>query len=170
MFSQLVDAAPAPFFQCSQPQSPPYSPSLSMWLRGGADHADCLTIWAHAQKQYFCDDCGALVTTAGEITYHGTTETSTPCRRDSASAHSDTDSSSGSSSECSGDSGSGGGLHRGHAIRRRKRSSSVRIKSVNRVKTRSEQHVAQTPTGGSKTVKRVWALIGGSKDTAYHPC
>lgn len=175
MFSQLININPAPFPQCSQPKTPSYSPSLSIWLRGGADHADSPTIdhdlvhhWTHSQ-QYFCDDCGALVTTSGAITYHGTfTESFTQFHHDSTSPHLSTHLSSSSSSNCLGRSKGGGGLRRGHAIRRHERPSSVRTKYVDCVKIQPEERVVQPSTRGSKTFKWVWALLEGSKEIACH--
>ncbi|KZP14687.1 hypothetical protein FIBSPDRAFT_103625 [Athelia psychrophila] len=132
MFSQLVDATPyTPSAQLSQsqpqPQIPlemptPFSPSLSLWLRGGVDHAD-------ADGQSTAHDllCHSARSRKQHIGHHKD--------KDSAPADLDTCSSSGSSSSSK---GSGG---RWPTVRR-KLLALVHIRSAPRVDMQSEELVA----------------------------
>lgn len=150
MLSQLVYASPStpstPSLKFSQSQSQslptptPFSPSLSLWLQGGVDHADTGSQTTdhglphrstRSRKQHICGGCGKKVITRWEIAYHRLCV----CDGGSTSENMDTRSSSSSSS-------SSKGSGRRWPISRCKFLALVRNKSVPRVDTQEEEHMA----------------------------
>lgn len=131
------------FSKCSQASSS--TPLLSSYpaeIRVATDYDQSpsnqylIHHWNHARTHYYCDECGSLVSTAGLITYHGTTTTADLLldHEDVASASEDSDSNESArtsfitSSKRSGD---GSRLHRSPEIRH-KRPALVRMRPMHR--------------------------------------
>lgn len=148
MFSQLVDASTSIQFSQSQSEPPPmpmpFSPSLSLWLRSGVDHADTGTgsqttdhgLPRHStrpRKRYTCGKCDEKIFTSWGIAYHRL------CICDGGNTSENLDIRSSSSSSLSLSSKGSGG--RWPAIRCNLLAL-VRNQSVPRVDTQSEEHAA----------------------------
>ncbi|KZP14682.1 hypothetical protein FIBSPDRAFT_868064 [Athelia psychrophila] len=110
--------------ECSQASSS--TPSLSSYpaeFRGATDYDQTpstqylLHHWNHTSTHYYCDECGALVSTTGGVTYHGTTTTNQDVG--SAPEQSDHDDSSCALSILSSNRG-GGRIHGSPAVRRKR--------------------------------------------------